>query len=738
MKAIIWKEFRENLKWGVLLLLGSAYGIITLQALELDQVVLFNMEYLIFATFYFPAGALALGLLQTVFEGSRDRWAYLVHRGISPERILAAKAIAGLTYLLIATAVPLIGMTWWCSRPGNVAAPWHPIAPLAGVTAIFAALPAWFAGVLIGLRDVRWYGSRILPAGLGLLPMMAVLMSGQFWLVPQMLWTIPVSLIVTAVYAAAAVGVVRHRGAYAPQPVITRWCLALTTACGAFILMCAIVTMTYEGLRELNTDFRGILPVSGYFVTEDGQLLYFEREPTVRSPVTVTDPGTGRRVGYPKNFVPPGPSGFWIAREQAERRTRRGDEYSEAFVRLSSGGSTAWYYLPEQGVLASYNRRTRKRVQTIGLDGPVQPGATPQRPFHGMLHDIDHHWQYFNEVLAAPQQAADNGISESEKPRQLLQPNWSNIFVFDEGIYRLAASGGHVTKIYSAPDGDPITAVVSIYNHAESSVWVGRRRSARKFVLASADDDSARLDVASDASVQLSEDRLAYEITFPEGLPKTGVEVIDLPDVEQVAYRWRILSDTRGDKMRQCTVIAKRDGTILRQVVHDRPVNSFNAVAEIRYVTLVLPPVLTEVVSRLATRESTEPIPGVTTERYVTERSQASLYLMWGSSLVSAGLIVLLARRRNLSKGSTIRWSLACLVFGPAAVITLLSLRARPQSGICNVCSRQRPLTIDECPHCGSEIPKPVADGTEIFVSPTGPASRSDSNAAPAAVPSVS
>ncbi len=376
MKAIIWKEFRENLKWGVLLLLGSAYGIITLQALELDQVVLFNSEYLIFATFCFPAGALALGLLQTVFEGSRDRWAYLVHRGISPERILAAKAIAGLTYLLIATALPLIGMTWWCSRPGNVAAPWHPIAPLAGVTAIFAALPAWFAGVLIGLRDVRWYGSRILPAGLGLLPMMAVLMFGQFWVVPQMLWTIPLSLAVTAVYAVAAVGVVRHRGAYAPQPVITRWCLALTTACGALILMCVLVTMTYEGLRELSSDLRRNRLMSYYFVTEEGRLLHFERKPATNSIVTVTDPATGESIPHPANSEPHGQIGFWLAPEQVQLRPRESGQFPEAFVRtreISAAGASVWYYLSEQGVFAGYNRGTRKRALTIGPDGWTEP-----------------------------------------------------------------------------------------------------------------------------------------------------------------------------------------------------------------------------------------------------------------------------------------------------------------------------------------------------------------------------
>ncbi len=320
---------------------------------------------------------------------------------------------------------------------------------------------------------------------------------------------------------------------------------------------------------------------------------------------------------------------------------------------------------------------------------------------------------------------------------QLHSINWSNTVVFDDGLYRIFPHDGRVTKAYSAPDYNPITSVVAVSAYRELSVWVVHRRLARKFVFPLADIDAANLNVATDGNALLSEERLAYEVTFPEGLPETGAEFIDLPDVEQVAYRWWVLSNSLGDGGRQCTVIAKRDGTILRQVVHDLPVNESNTFSEMRYVTLVLPPVLTESVLRLANPNSTEPLPGGTTERYVTERSQGPLFLVWGSSLVSAWLVVFLARRRNLSTGSTIRWSLACLVFGPATVVTLLSLRARPQSGICNVCSRQRPMTIVECPHCGSPVPPPVTDGIEIFVSPTRSADRSDSKAAPATVTSA-
>ncbi|MGZ0173787.1 MAG: hypothetical protein ACKVHE_30100 [Planctomycetales bacterium] len=191
MKAILWKEFRENLKWGVLLLLTSAFGIIALQMRQTNEIVFFNENYMIQAAFGFAAGALALGILRTVFEGSRDRWAFLMHRGISPERILTAKAIVGLTYVVAATAIPIFGMAWWCSRPGNVPAPFHSVAPLVGVIGIFSAFPAWFAGVLIGLRDVRWYGSRILPLGLALAPVISVLIAAQYWQVSEMIQIIP-------------------------------------------------------------------------------------------------------------------------------------------------------------------------------------------------------------------------------------------------------------------------------------------------------------------------------------------------------------------------------------------------------------------------------------------------------------------------------------------------------------------------------------------------------------------
>ena len=352
MKAILWKEFRENLKWGVLLLLASAFGIIKHQFVEPNQIVLFNAEYAILSTLGFAAGALALGLLQTVFEGSRDRWAFLIHRGISPERILLAKALVGLSYFLAATVIPLLGMAWWCSQPGNVPAPWHPIAPLAGVVGIFASIPAWFAGVLIGWRDVRWYGVRLLPAGLALFAVVFALTSTLYWDVPRMLLTIPASLVITAVYAAAATGVVRHRAGYVGQPGATRWCLALTTVCGSLMLLLALSMMTVEGLREFRSELFQPVLLAEYHVTEDGRFVRLDRiRSTANLRVEVVDPATGERTPHHEIDLYQ-PNGFRVSTDGPYLRGNQSGQYKEVSVRMGGLGAGRWYYLPQQGILA--------------------------------------------------------------------------------------------------------------------------------------------------------------------------------------------------------------------------------------------------------------------------------------------------------------------------------------------------------------------------------------------------
>ncbi len=110
MRTLLWKEFRENWKWGVLLLLASALWHVASQYEYRNRMALFSADYVAISAMGFSIGGLLLGLMQTVFEAQRDRWAYLRHRAIAPERILFAKGIVGLSLYFAAVLIPLLSL----------------------------------------------------------------------------------------------------------------------------------------------------------------------------------------------------------------------------------------------------------------------------------------------------------------------------------------------------------------------------------------------------------------------------------------------------------------------------------------------------------------------------------------------------------------------------------------------------------------------------------------------------
>ena len=102
MKALIWKELRENFKWTPLPAL-AIFGLIALfGALPLMHPMAWFFVGLVAATF----GA-ALGFLQVYFESQGDKRSLLLHRPISHSQIFLSKAIAGVGLSLLAVGVPL-------------------------------------------------------------------------------------------------------------------------------------------------------------------------------------------------------------------------------------------------------------------------------------------------------------------------------------------------------------------------------------------------------------------------------------------------------------------------------------------------------------------------------------------------------------------------------------------------------------------------------------------------------
>ncbi len=152
MKAIIWKELKENLKWAMLaaLGLGLAYAYVLSQVFGHYQGYNpYQAQGLPMPTdITAPIVGLLLGLMQIIPELRRDQWAFLMHRPVPRATIFWGKVSAGLLLFLLAMGLPFLGAVLWLATPGRMAAPFDWRLALSGTVDILTGIVFYFAGAL--------------------------------------------------------------------------------------------------------------------------------------------------------------------------------------------------------------------------------------------------------------------------------------------------------------------------------------------------------------------------------------------------------------------------------------------------------------------------------------------------------------------------------------------------------------------------------------------------------------
>jgi len=222
MKALIWKEWSENLKWvplpGLVILIVF---LIARPFMPMPGVTQAFFNALVAVGF-----AAALGFVQIYSEGQGDKRSLLLHRPLSPSRIFLAKALAGVGLYVVALGIPLVCLESWLAMPGKANAPYHWRIALPWLADILSGLVYYFAGMLLAQREVRWYGSRGFALGA------ALLCSCLVWGVPEF-WQALVAIgIIGSFVATAAWGSFCTGGSYAWQPGPAKAALAVTLLAG--------------------------------------------------------------------------------------------------------------------------------------------------------------------------------------------------------------------------------------------------------------------------------------------------------------------------------------------------------------------------------------------------------------------------------------------------------------------------------------------------------------------------
>ncbi|HKB39406.1 MAG TPA: hypothetical protein VKD72_23415, partial [Gemmataceae bacterium] len=385
MKALIWKELRENFKWAPLPAL-AIFGLIALfGALPLMHPMAWFFVGLVAAAF----GA-ALGFLQVYFESQGDKRSLLLHRPISRSRIFLSKAIAGVGLYLLALGIPFACVVGLSATPGHLPQPfsWPMALPLAAD--VLTGLVYYFAGMLTAQREARWYGSRCLGLAAGLC------CSYLVWLLPEFWHALLAVVTLGGVVAVAAWGSFMTGGAYAPQPRLAKIALAVTFLAGLSAL--SFTGKYLIGARQGDTEYRYMLDSQGrglvvhihsnaiQSVTDlEGHVLelkgeWLEDYALKDLQVFLHDKFDGRSVTI--RGVPDRGGETW---DLSGPRTRSYRNAGRCLVEFLVQGREAWWYVPVQGRLVGYDKESKHFLGSFGPEGFCPPDEQPRDRFQGQL-----------------------------------------------------------------------------------------------------------------------------------------------------------------------------------------------------------------------------------------------------------------------------------------------------------------------------------------------------------------
>ena len=188
MKALLIKEFRENLRWlpvGLLLFGFVAWQVTPSQQNPFNPVDSVVTELVALLGPFFPA---ALGFLQSAFDLRNGPRAYLQCRGVHPKDIVLAKIISGFTIYATSLIVPVAILALYLNAVGLTYYPVRPLQVLPGLLVGLAAFSFFPSAILVLARPASWWGTRLLPLALPIAIVM--LCFGMLW-ADKKIWIFP-------------------------------------------------------------------------------------------------------------------------------------------------------------------------------------------------------------------------------------------------------------------------------------------------------------------------------------------------------------------------------------------------------------------------------------------------------------------------------------------------------------------------------------------------------------------
>lgn len=662
MKAIFFKELREQLKWALLGMLAVGVALaVTLRArvsplgLSFPEDALVDEGFLTCLGLGSAALGLLLGFLAIFSESSPDRRSLLLHRPLQRSRIFFAKALAGLTLLGLAVGLPFALAAWVVSNVGTLEPPFRSERLRPGLGLILAGVPYYFAGVLTAARPARWYGSR----ALGIIA--AIVASILVAALPFFSWAVVGVLSVSVVLAIAAWGSFLTAGEFGPQPWGAKVALggAFAVAIGlTWTTLCVLLQFSFV----FSTPTHSVERWERWEVGRDGMAV---KVVTFSNPTSMQILDlSGEPVEKYLEFEHPRdlPEGTFIGLTSLlplPGVVYESPIYDYHYWRdtgvLDLGGRA--YYEPDEALIHAPTGVVFARVEP-GFVGPndEKPRSTkPTERFRG-------------ELLS--------NLGTNSKWRD------SGLLPFSDAVYRFRK---RLEKVFEAPAGDPIVAVKLLKQGGYAIL------------------------------TQTALHVLAWDYTplFSRPFPSLaagwgGVRVGRLGDLDAHAVWWSACGAHRrvDETQPQRVEIVSDRGEVLatRELPASPPVarptgNWAGQWAGVHAATTTLALTFFSWASNLSWASK---------EGLLRVVQIVAAFL---SALVVAALTV----DRALPKRSACIWTGAAFLLGPIGILTFLALEERAARETCSGCGKPRIVSQPTCRHCQAGWPEPTRDGTEIF-----------------------
>ena len=238
---------------------------------------------------------------------------------------------------------------------------------LPGVADILCGLTYYLAGILIGVRDARWFGSRLLPVGLALVCSLFVVLLAAFW------QAVVAIIVVDGILWVAAGGSFVSSGIFASMSGWSKAALGLAVLVG--IVLVGYVTMAILAAAVSSTHHES----RSYMFTKSGDVIVELRHGRHMETVSHVDL-QGTAVEEVELW-----SGAYLA--TGDRMTMRsGFDHYRSHHRfymslLPNRQDLIWHFAMPDGLLLAYDMTSKMLVGGIGPAGTLDDAELPARRF---------------------------------------------------------------------------------------------------------------------------------------------------------------------------------------------------------------------------------------------------------------------------------------------------------------------------------------------------------------------